>query len=182
MKIAWIIGQEIKHDLNLDLIDSIGPSWGSWKTWKKYKTDNCICTNREEATDLIQRAFHSMCNFYMMKDDFLQVGSPQGVKLFDGNFKNNTVTNKDDIVTLNLVAPDNEIILMSGFNFEPLDKDDPLAMLIREEYYFNINELMKANTSVQFVLVDYPHKLATWANDLENLTIDTAQNVKTLLD
>ncbi len=182
MKISWVLGQEITEDLDLDLISSIAPSWGSWKTWKKYKTDNCICANADDAEKLIQRAFHALCNFYMMRDDFLHVGRPQGVKLFDGNFKNNTVTNKDDIVTLNLVVPENDIVLMSGFNLSPLDESDPLSLLIREEYYFNLNELMKEYENVQFVLVDYKHEMAQWAKDLPNLNVDTIASVRTLLD
>ncbi len=182
MRISWVISQEIPDDaLDINIVKGVSASWGSWSTWKRYKTDNCICTNTAEAKELIKRAFHAVCNFYIMQESYNKVGGPIGVKLFDGQFKNETVSNKDDIVALNLVAPNNDIVLMSGFNFSPLDNDDPLALLIREEYYFNINELMKTHELVQFVLVDYTHELADWAKKLPNLSTDKIESVKSLL-
>jgi len=182
MKVSWVIGQEIPDNaLDVSIVNSIAPSWGSWKTWKRYKTDNCICTNTAEADELIRRAFHAVCNFYIMQGSYKPIGSPQGVKLFDGKFTNDTVTNKDDIVVLNLVSPNNDIVLMSGFNFSPLNNNDPLSLLIRDEYYYNIIDLMKTHNTVQFVLVDYTHELATWAKDIPNLTLDNITSVMNLL-
>ena len=182
MRISWVIGQEIPANaLDVKVVKEVASSWGSWSTWKQYKTDNCICTNESESKELLRRAFHAVCNFYIMQDSYNRVGSPAGVKLFDGTFKNDSIANKDDIVALNLVAPNNDIVLMSGFDFSPLDVNDPLTMITREEYYFNINELMKTHSTVQFVLVDYTHELAMWAKELPNLSVDDMDSVKSLL-
>jgi len=182
MKVTWVIGQEIKeHELDIAIVNEVSPSWGSWKTWHDYKTDNCICSNTTDANVLIKQAFHAVCNFYIPQESFVDVGSPQGVKLFDGEFKNATITNKDDIIVLNLVAPTNDIVLMSGFNLSPLDTTNPLHLLIRDEYYHNINELIKLHNTVQFVLVDYKYKLADWGTALPNLSIDDITSVKNLL-
>mgnify|MGYP000533455583 CR=1 FL=1 len=125
--------------------------------------------------------FDSKTLDYPIGNYILNENSKFELKSFDKPQKNDIVSNKDDIVALNLVAPNNDIVLMSGFNFSPIDKNEPLQMLIREEYYFNVSELMKAHSTVQFVLVDYTHELATWARELPNLTIDGIDSVKSLL-
>lgn len=182
MRICWVLGQEIQdEELDAAIISEVAPSWGSWSTWKKFKTDNCICTDTGEAQELIKRAFHAVCNLYIMQDSYIQVGSPQGVKLFNGKFQGEQVDNKDDIVALNLAAPNHDIVLMSGFNFSPIKTKNKIAAFSREEYYFNIIELIKANSTVQFVLVDYTHELASWLEDLENLSFDTISSVESLL-
>lgn len=178
MKICWVISEDIPADL-LDpkVIKDTTISWGSWKTWKEYKTDNCVCTDTDEAKNLIERAFHAVCTLYIMQESYAKVGNPVGVKLFNGQFKNDGVSNKDDIVTLNLAVPQFDIILMSGFNFSPITEVNSS----REEYYFNVRELMKANSTTQFVLVDYSHELASWVGELDNVTQDTIDNVTDLL-
>ena len=173
MRISWVLSEDITADeLDANTVSDICPTWGSWKTWKTFKTDNCICTNASEATDLIQRAFHAVCNFYLLKEVYTHVGNPAGVKLFDGNFKDNVI-NKDDIVALNLTAPTNDIVLLSGFNFTDEEA--------RREYNSDIKDLIKTYSSTQFVLVDYKHKLPDWAAELENLTTDSLKSIKNLL-
>lgn len=176
MRICWVISEEIEADsLDMKIVREVAPSWGSWKTWKEHKTENCISTNLTHTTDLIKRAFHAICNFYIPQDHYTKAGSPMGVKLFDGTFKNNNISNKNDLVALNLATPGNDIVLMSGFNFSATEDEG------RKEYYFNVCELMKKHSTVQFVLVDYEGNLDTWAEKQENLTLDTIDSVKNLL-
>jgi len=178
MKVCWIISEDIPSGLiDPKDIKNTAVSWGSWKTWKEFRPDNCVCSDTNEAKNLIQRAFHAVCTLYIMQESYSVVGNPSGVKLFNGQFKNSSVGNKDDIVALNLAVPQSDIVLMTGFNFSPITETNPS----QEEYYFNIRELIKANDTTQFVLVDYTHELASWTRDLDNLTLDTIGSVKNLL-
>jgi len=178
VKICWVVSEEIPSKLlDPEVLKDTAISWGSWKIWKEYKLDNCICTDPDEAHKLIQRAFHAVCTLYIMQESYKAVGSPGGVKLFNGHFKNNGVSNKDDIVALNLAVPQSDVVLLSGFNFSPILEADPS----REEYYFNVRELMKANATTQFVLVDCSAELASWVGELDNVTQDTIDSVKKLL-
>jgi len=183
MKVCWVISEDIPAGfLDLQVIKDTAISWGSWKTWKEYKTDNCVCSDSSESHNLIQRAFHAVCTLYIMQEHYATVGRPAGVKLFNGQFNNSSISNKDDIVALNLAVPQSDIILLSGFNFSPLiETDNEKDRPAREEYYFNVRELIKANADTQFVLVDYTHELASWAWDLDNLTLDSIDSVKNLL-
>ena len=100
MKVCWVISEDIpKGLLDPKVIKDIAVSWGSWKTWKAYRTENCICSETSDAVSLIQRAFHAVSTLYIMQDSYTKVGSPIGVKLFDGQFKNSNI---DNIVDLNL--------------------------------------------------------------------------------
>lgn len=183
MKICWVVSEETPSGfLDPQTLKSTAPTWGSWKNWKEYKLENCICSSTADAKNLITRAFHAVCNLYIMQASYIKLGSPIGVRLFNGTFKNDLIANKDDIITLNLVAGNNDIVLMSGFNFSPLlQTEHKIKLLSREEYYYNIRELMKTHFSTQFVLVDYVHELASWAKDLDNLSLDNIDNVKLLL-
>ena len=182
MRVSWVLSEEIPTGLlDMEIVNSVSASWGSWKTWKEHKTENCICTDISAAGDLIKRAFHAVCTLYVPQDGYVRLGNPLGVKLFDGSFSS-SVSNKDDIVALNLASPNNDIVLMSGFNLTPLySGGDEKERIAREEYYFNIRALIQSHSTTQFVLVDYDDELAGWAKDLENLTVDTIESVKTLL-
>lgn len=181
MRVSWVLSEEISNDaVDPEIIKSVCPSWGSWKTWKTYRTDNCVCSHHDEASSLIKRAFHAVCTLYVPQDSYARLGNPLGVKLFEGTFSSKTISNKDDIVALNLATPDNDIVLMSGFNFRPLYSDQA-ERLAREEYYFNVRALINSRPATQFVLVEYEDELASWAKDLDNLTIDTIDSVKSLL-
>lgn len=182
MKVCWVISEEIKKGtLDANIVKEVAPSWGSWRTWKEHKTDNCICTKISEARDLIKRAFHAVSNLYIKRDHYTKLGNPIGVKLFDGSFQSESIHNKDDIVALNLSVPNYDIVLMSGFNFSPIVTDDEKEKVAREEYYYNVRELIKKYNTTQFVLVDYEYELAAWAKELDNLTTDTIDSVKNLL-
>jgi len=183
MKVCWVISEDVPAGL-LDpkVIKDIATSWGSWKTWKEYRPENCICSSTTDAKNLISRAFHAVCTLYIMQESYVKAGNPIGVKIFNGQFKSTTVCNKDDIIALNIAVPQSDIVLMSGFNFSPiLNTDDEVTRTAREEYYFNVRALIKLNAETQFVLVDYTHELASWARELNNVTLDTIDSVKNLL-
>ena len=182
MKVCWILSEDIPSDLiDPKVIKDTGTSWGSWKIARKYTPDNCICSRNTEASPLVQHGFQNTCNLYIPQDSFKVVGSPANVRLFNGKFQNN-ISNSDDIIALNLAVPDSDIVLLAGFNFSPvLNTDDKAKQESKLEYYFNIRGIIKTNSQTQFVLVDYKHELASWTNELENLTQDTIGNVMSLL-
>lgn len=183
MKVSWIISEDISADLiDPQIIKDTGVSWGSWKIARTYTPDNCICTRNTEASPLIQHGFQNTCNLYITQASFKSLGNPANVRLFNGQFKNNNISNKDDIVALNLAVANMDIVLLAGFNFRPLlNTDDKPNRLAREEYYFNVREIIKAFPTTQFVMVEYMHELASWAHELDNLTLDTIDSVKNLL-
>lgn len=117
-----------------------------------------------------------------MEESYSNIGKPPGVKLFNGHFENDAVSNKDDIIALNLAVPKADIVLMYGFNFSPLlNTDNEADRVAREEYYYNVREIIKSFPLTQFVVVEYMHELATWARELDNVTFDTIDSVRNLL-
>jgi len=183
MNVVWVISQDIPNNLiNPATIKDTGTSWGSWKTYSMYKTDNCVCSSSHEASALVHHSFHNKCQLHITKESFIELNRPEGVILFDGKFGNQAISNKDDIVTLNLIAGTADLVLLVGFNFKPLlNTDEEWERNSRAEYYFNMREIIKAHSSTQFVLVDYRHELASWVQELDNVTEDTVESVKSLL-
>jgi len=183
MEVRWIISEAITSEqISPEIINNTGPSWGSWVTWHKYKTNNCICSDLESASRLVEQSFQNTVNLYISKDSFQNSKNPQGVHVFDGHFVNSSISNKDDIVALNIAVPAADIVLLLGFNFSPLlNTDDEALRESRAEYYFNVRTIIVENPETQFVLVEYEYELASWVIELSNVTQDTAANVKSLL-
>ena len=174
MKICWVISEEAQVDQQPqgELI-TIAEAWGSWRTYKEYKTTNCVCSDKSEASKLIKQNFQAISNLYVMQESFLALDCPTGVKVFGGKFGSDNISNKDDIVALNLAVPQYDLILLFGFDFQPTTDRG------RDEYYFNVKELIKSNPTTQFVLVDYAFEMDDW--ELDNLTEDTVESVMSLL-
>jgi len=183
MNVCWVLSEDIPSDLiDPQIIKDSGESWGSWKIAKTYSPDNCICSKTTEASPLVQYGFQNTCRLYITQDSFKAIGNPPNVKLFGGHFKNTSISNKDDIIAMNLAVPKFDIVLLAGFDFSPLlNTDDKTSRVSREEYYFNVREIIKANDTTQFVLVDYKGELASWVSELDNFTLDTVESVKNLL-
>jgi len=181
MKVTWVISQSVERGLvDADILNSIAPTWGSWLTREGYKTENCICIDTNTCQGLLKQAFHAICNFYMPNDSYVELGQPQGVKLFDGQFKGESIANKDDIVALNIAVPTADIVLLYGFNLGQVSHEDP-RLGAREAYYFNVAAVIADHPSTQFVLVDYEYDLDSQFLNAENLTHDTLQSVRELL-
>lgn len=181
MKVSWVISQTTPVLADSELIKSVGPTWGSWHTWKHYKTDNIICTDLTEAKALMQRSMHTVANFYIPRDFYVELGRPAGLKMFDGQFKGPAHKNKDDVVALNLTAQTSDIVLMLGFNLSPIQTDDKIEKVIEQAYQMNVRSVIRDNLDVQFVLVEYYGESAKVFNELENLTQDSLQAVVEML-
>jgi len=174
MKVCWVISESVPGDqLHPGELKTIAEAWGSWQTHEAHKTENCICSNTSEASTLTKLGFQTSVNLYISEESYLEIGRPPKVKLFGGKFGSDGISNKDDIVALNLTVSQYDLILLLGFDFSPTTDAG------RDEYYFNVKEIIKANADTQFVLVDYAHDMDDW--ELANLTEDTVESVKSLL-
>jgi hypothetical protein len=87
MKITWIVahGYQFDPSVDLDRVKHVGSIWGSWTTWRGCGTDNVICSDFGKSKELLTRAFHSVCNFYVPSSHYQDLGRPVGVKLYDDN-------------------------------------------------------------------------------------------------
>lgn len=183
MQVCWALSENLlPKQVEPEKLKSIGPVWGPYSTWKEYRTDNVICHNNKQAKNLITRAFHAIFNLYLPKSSFIELGRPVGVKLYEGDFNDPLIDNKEDIVTLNLVSGNYDIVLMFGFDLTPVSEElDKITQHRMKAYRHNIAAVIKDNVNVQYVLVDYVDKLAPEFKDLTNLSVDTMESAESLL-
>jgi len=182
MKVCWALSQETPTGLVAhDVLTSVAPVWGPLSKWREYQCDNTICYDLKEAKQMINRAFHAITHFYVPKSFYIDLGRPVGVRMFEGEFKDNAVSNKEDIILMNLVA-NHDIVLMLGFDLSPVSNDlDLLEQRFEKAYRHNIKTIIKDNPNTQFVLVNYNKELAENLLGLDNLTQDTIDSVVDLL-
>jgi len=179
MKISWVLNDTVTLDPTVDLarIKEIGPMWGSWRTWRGCQTDNVICNDVKKAEELVKRAFHSVCNFYIPNSSYVILERPVGIKIYEGEFLHD-VDHQDEIVAMHLAAIDSDIVLLVGFDFstrEPLT--DKLAQHRIQNYQGLTKQAMVSNPQVQWVIVDHPLPLRKDLLTLDNLTQDTLENI-----
>jgi hypothetical protein len=157
MNITWVIADDVLLDPDFDIqqLKNIGSTWGSWRTWRTFGTDNVICHNTVKAQELIQRAFHAGCNFYISNSTYMTLDRPTGVRLYEGEFVHDT-PNHEEIVALHLTAGISDIVLLLGFD---LSEAKPLPDRLEQHRVTNyrnlIRQAMKDNAQTQWVLVDH---------------------------
>jgi len=183
MKISWVFSDTVALDPTVDLakIKEIGSIWGSWRTWRGYQTDNVICSDVKKGAELIKRAFHSICNFYIPNSAYVVLERPQGVKIYQGEFVHD-VANQEEIVAMHLAATDSDIVLLIGFDFcqkEPLS--DKLQEHRRKNYEGLTRQAIIGNPQVQWVSLDSIGQLRKDLVGLDNFTQDTLANVIDML-
>jgi hypothetical protein len=179
MKISWILSNSLVLDptVDIDQLKNIGAFWGSWRTWRSCQTDNVICHDMAKANELIKRAFHAVCNFYIPNSIYASLDRPTGVKLYEGDFIHD-VDRHEEIVAMHLVASASEIVLMMGFDFsEPVKNLDKLVEH-RETNYRNLTkQAMIDNPNTQWVMVDHPAEFRKDLQKVANLSRDSLENV-----
>lgn len=182
MRVNWVFSAKhsIGPEFDISTIKNIGATWGSWKSWRACGTDNVICHDRAKAQELLQRAFHSICNFYVPKKYYQELGRPTGLRLYEGDFAE-SVDDLEDIIAMFLVSSNSDLVLLSGFDFStPPPAPDRLTqhkIQNRLGLFYQIVSSSKA----QWVLVDHPGDLDKAYSKLSNLTCDKMQNVLKLL-
>jgi hypothetical protein len=183
MRVNWVLASTYQLDPVRDPehLKTVGPIWGSWHTWRSCGTDNVVCHEFAKSRELIQRAFQAVCNFYVPRQFYQDLGRPIGIKLYDGNFQDD-VDHIEDIVSMHLAASVSDIVLLLGFDLA--ERDLPQDRLERHRFR-NYRGLLKsviaAQDRVQWVAVDHAGKLEPSLGELSNLTCDTMQNALQLL-
>lgn len=179
MKISWVVSDTVVLDPTADLasMKEIGPIWGSWRTWRALQSDNVICNDIKKGQELVKRAFHSVCNFYIPSSLYVTLERPSGVKIYEGEFRHD-VDHQDEIVAMHLAAMDSQIVLLLGFDFS---QQEPLADKLSEHRAKNYQGLTKQaildNDLVQWVVVDHVGPLRKDLQNIQNLTQDSLDNV-----
>ena len=184
MKINWVLGNltEFSPEIKIETLKNIGPFWGSWKTWRSCKTDNVICHDLDRASALLARNFQQNCNLYIPNNIYSTLNRPEHVKLYNGDFVDLELDNKEDIVALHLASAQSDIVLMTGFDLSPIEKtQDRLANHKLTNYKNLVKHAIMGNAQTQWVLLDHAPELDKDIQSLPNLTVDTLINsAKTL--
>ena len=183
MRVNWVIaaGHQIDPGLDLDQLKNIGPSWGSWKTWRSCSTDNVICHDLAKSKELVSRAFQAVCNFHVPRSFFQDLGRPMGLKLYDGDYKQQ-VESIEDIIAMHFAAANSDIVLMLGFDLsKPHTTEDRFEQHRITNYHGLIRSTIANAPETQWVAVDHTQSLDKAYQNLPNLTCDQMENVLKLL-
>jgi hypothetical protein len=183
MNINWVISDQAELDPTVPIsqLKNIGSIWGSWKTWRSCQTDNVICHDMSKANELIKRAFHAVCNFYISNENYKLLDSPSGVRIYEGNFQHD-VDFQDEIIAMHLAASVSDIVLLIGFDFtESTTNPDKLLEHRAHNYRSLTKQVIKSNPNVQWVVVDHPSPFRKDLLELENLTKDSLNSVLGML-
>lgn len=181
MRISWVLSNHVVIDptVEINTLKNIGPFWGGWKTWRSYNTDNVVCHDTSQASKLINNNFHSRCNLHIPSASFQDLGRPQGVRLYQGEF-NQLVDDPDDIVSMHLAAGNSDIVLLIGFDLQSRETaEDKLVNHKWHNYKHYVLHLIKDNPDVQWVILDHPGQVEKMFKDLPNLLFDNLNNVLT---
>jgi len=183
VRVNWVVPSNYQIDPTVDptQLKLVGPLWGSWRTWRSCTTDNVICYDFAKARELLDRAFQSVCNFYLPRRYYQELGRPLGVKLYDGEFAHD-LDHPEDIVTMHLAAGVSDIVLLLGFNFGDIVlPEDKLAQHKLKNWHGLIRSVIAADPKIQWVAVDHPAQFDKSYQNLPNLTCDTMANALKLL-
>lgn len=182
MKVCWVLGSDADHHVDkVASIKATAPVWGSHATWREFETDNVICNDLPTAINLLKRAFQAVCNFYVPKDRYVDLGRPNGVKMYDGGFTVE-MPNKDEIIALHLVAPHNDIVLLLGFDLSNRDfGDNKLVKHQWTNYLLAVKTVISEHPNTQWVAIDQISDIHTDIKNLPNFTCDKIENVVHLL-
>jgi hypothetical protein len=179
MNINWVLANDYVPDPTIDLalLRACGAFWGGWQTWRASGTDNVICHDTAKARELIQRAFHATCNFYVPNSAYAMLDRPQGVRLYEGEFVHD-LDHHEEIVALHLTAGISDIVLLLGFDLAKLCPDPDRLKTHQALHHRNlIRQAIKDYEQIQWVIVDHPEPLDPNLIDLLNISTDTLQNV-----
>lgn len=180
MEISWVLSEDYNDPIvKSEQLKDIGSTWGSWKTWRSWSTDNVLCADNVKAQDLIKRAFHSVCNFYIPQESYILLNRPTGVKVFEGDFPDD-FTKQEDVIAIHLCSQ-SELVLCMGFDLQEITETDPKAKFLAKSYEAAIRAVIKNNPNTQFVFIDHPGELDKSLKGLENISCDSYENVLQLL-
>jgi hypothetical protein len=178
MNIAWLFAENtlLPPATDVQAIKNVAPIWGSWRTQRGYQTDNVICWDPAQATQLVAQGYSAICNLFVHESVYDELERPQGVRVFGGEFAH-AVDSCDDVVGMHLVASDADVILMVGFDFvEPKTPTES-----RNNYLGLAAQVIQDHPKKQWVMIDHSTELAKPFAGQENITCDRMKNVLQLL-
>jgi hypothetical protein len=178
MNIAWLFAENtlLPPATDVQAIKNVAPIWGSWRTQRGYQTDNVICWDPAQATQLVAQGYSAICNLFVHQLVYDELGKPDGVRAFGGEFVHE-VDSHDDVVGMHLVASAADVVLMVGFDFtEPKKSTES-----RNNYLGLAAQVVKDYPKQQWVMIDHSTELAKSFEGQENITCDRMKNVLQLL-
>jgi hypothetical protein len=184
MRINWVLSEHIALDplTDIEAMKNIGSFWGSWSTWRTYQTDNVICHEQKRASEFLKRNFQNTCNFYIPNSVYVSLDRPEGVNLYEGDFKDDTIQS-EDIVAMHLAASVSDLVLLVGFDVSEKPKNpDRLAQHRAAVYLHLVKKVIEGNPQVQWVLVDHQGALRKDFTEISNLTTDTLETALSLAE
>jgi len=181
MKVSWIAAAatDARSDWGHYPQDmkTVGPIWGSWRTWLNFGTDNVICHDPAKTRELMGRAFHAVCNFYVWRANITSTTTPPGIHLYDGSYRHDC-PDIEDIVAMHLAASTSDMVLLLGFDLARQtvapDNDG------QRDRRGMIRSII-GSTPCQWVAIDHDRDLDPSFANLANCTRDTMENVLRLL-
>jgi len=180
VRVSWIVADNFSDpNVEPDVLKNIGGIWGSWRTWRAWNTDNVVCYDLSKAKELIQRAFQAVCNLYVQKKGYAELGRPVGVNLFDGEFPAE-FDNVEEIIAMHLIAEQNDLVLLLGYDLSAPVIQDKFELHKRKNYIAAFTAAIKMYDNTQWVLLDHPD-LSDDIKNIDNVTCDTYENVLQLL-
>ena len=183
MRVAWAVAAAYQLDaaIVIDQIKAVGPVWGSWRTWRGCATDNVICHDRAKARELLDRAFQAVCNFYLPRPHYEFLQRPVGVKLYEGDYREQ-LDDLEDVIALQLAGSAADIVLMLGYDLSRMPtQDDRFEQHKLVNRHGLIRSTIADSAQVQWVVLDHMEDLDRAYQTLPNLTCDTMQNALQLL-
>ena len=184
MRVSWVLAASVVNRRDWgrypELMKSIAPMWGSWKTWVDFSTDNVVCHDLDKSRDLVNRAFHAVCNFYVYKQHFEQLGSPARINVYDGTY-HVMIPDVEDIVSMHLAAARSDMVLLLGFDFAKTVASNSAEQDQNLRDRKGLLRGVVANTNTQWVAIDHDAVPDTSFSNLSNFTRDTMDNVLRLL-
>jgi len=182
MKCSWVyaIGYQPDPTVSIESMKEVGSSWGSWQTWRACSTDNVICDELGKSRELINRAFQAVCNFYVPRNNYQKLSRPVGLKFYESE-NNEDIQDIDDIISCHLGSANSDIVLLCGFDFS-IDPNitDKMELHRLKNRHGAIRSVI-ANSSAQWVAIDYDKEIDENYQNLPNFTCDSMESVLNLL-
>jgi hypothetical protein len=183
MRINWVVADAtiIPPDIDVAALKDIASIWGSWRTWRGCGTDNVICNDAGKARELLKRKMNEMCNMYIPDSIYVELDSPNAVRMYGGQFTFE-IDNQDELIAIQLVSTQSDIVLLLGFDWadKPISTDR-MAAHRATNYRRFVMDTIQNSPGIQWVLVDHQGDVMPELANFENLSQDTLENVMLLL-
>jgi hypothetical protein len=182
MRVSWIVADNFASTtVDPEQLKTVGPIWGSWRTWRAWSTDNVLCHDLPRAQELLQRAFHAVCNFYVPNRHYSALNRPIGVNVYEGDFPGE-MDNPEQIVAMHLAAASSDLILLLGYDLTEITAEDRFERHKQTNYMNAFRATLNTYPEIQFVLIDHPGDLDKSFRTITNLTCDKYETVLQLFN